>query len=264
MERWQEKKILVLGTTYPSYSNKYTETVCTGGIEEDTFKMVRLYPIPHRYLEENQRFRAFQWIRVKCKPSSDGRPESYRVDANSIELLKVIPPEKSDDRRYYLENSPHLIKSLEELKEKQKTDGTSLGIIMPKIILNVEIRMKPAKEKQEWLDKERQVLAQQSLFDETPKPIDYIDARFIVKWDCDDSRCFGHDMHLMQWGLHELYRKLSTQTDGKEKVIKAMRKQLNQEKKDIFFFVGNYDSIRYNFGLMDSYSAPIRVQESLF
>jgi hypothetical protein len=253
MDNWQEKRILVLGTTYPSYSRRYTETVCTGGIEEGTLRMVRLYPIPHRYLEEGNRFHAFQWIKVKCKPSNDNRPESYKVKADSIELQQDIPSSKPDDRRYYL-----------ELKDKQEKDGASLGIVIPKSILGVKIEMKPTRERQEWLRKEKEIFAQPNFFEEPPKPIDYIDARFIVQWQCDDNRCSGHEMHLMQWGIHELYRKYSSRPDGKEKVIQAMLERLDQTKKDIFFFLGNYDSIRYNFGLMDSYSAPVRVQELLF
>jgi hypothetical protein len=89
MERYQEKRILILGTTYPSYSSKYTELVCTGGIEEGTSRMVRLYPIAYRYLDESQRFKAFQWVKVRVtRESSDTRPESLRVEKGSTIIVQ--------------------------------------------------------------------------------------------------------------------------------------------------------------------------------
>ena len=103
MEAWQTKRILILGTTYPSYSSKYTEVVCTGGIEEDSLRMVRIVSIPLRYLESHQRFHAFQWIRARVrKHESDPRPESIRVEPSSIQLEEIIPPSKHELRRSYL------------------------------------------------------------------------------------------------------------------------------------------------------------------
>ena len=69
MERWQNKRILVLGSSYPSHSIKYTEIACTGGIDADTCKMVRLQAVPMRYMKEGQRFKKFQFIYVKLQPS---------------------------------------------------------------------------------------------------------------------------------------------------------------------------------------------------
>jgi hypothetical protein len=118
MDKWQTKRILILGTTYPSHSKKYSEIVCTGGIEEDTCRMIRLHPIPMRYLEESQRFKKFQWIDAKIhKHDSDPRPESFRIDPQSIVLGDVVRDHAV--RRSFLENSPHLVSSLETLKEKQ-------------------------------------------------------------------------------------------------------------------------------------------------
>ena len=49
--RWQEKDILITIKTYPEYSSKYTETVCTCGILAETGQMIRIYPIRFRYLD---------------------------------------------------------------------------------------------------------------------------------------------------------------------------------------------------------------------
>jgi len=265
MDKWQSKKILILGTTYPSHSKTYTEIVCTGGIEEESCGMLRLHPVPMRYMSAGQRFKKFQWIEAKIrKHDSDPRPESYRIDPNTIKVGEVVENHKV--RRSYLESSPHLIQSLEALKEKQQADGTSLGIIIPKDILDCSLDYRPSSERAEWENAERARLAQQNLFGETVKPLDFPEARFMVRWRCDDETCPTHNMGLLVWGIHELYRKLKHDPNCEEKVLNKMQQQLDQWERDVFMFLGNFRAILYNFGLMDSYSAPVQdhTNRSLF
>jgi hypothetical protein len=257
MDRWQEKRILILGSTYPSISAKYYETVCTGGIEEETGRMVRLHPVPMRYLDSSQRFKKFQWIRVRMtKNDADPRPESYRIEPRSIRLEDVV--QDHNDRRRYLESSPHLIGSVEALKRKQAEDGTSLGIVRPKDILDCSIKKKPNSERDEWLKRERLRLSQSSLFGDSPKPLDFPEVEFIVRWLCNDPECQTHEMHILQWGIHELYRKLKNKKDPNcdTKVVDKMRSELDEGARDVFLFLGNFRAVMYNFGLMDSYSPP--------
>jgi hypothetical protein len=259
MDKWQTRRILILGTTYPNHSKTYIETVCTGGIFEDTREMCRLYPIPVRYLEAESRFRAFQMIRARVKPDSeDPRPESYKIDAKSIEPMEIIPPKQHELRRSFLDRSPHFCKSLEELIERQESTKQSLGIIIPKSIIDCSVEMKSEKEREEWMALEAARQQQERLFGEKPKPLDFPEAKFLVQWQCDDTRCMGHKMGLHQWGIHELYRKYRNQPDGREKVIQAMQRRLDESGNDIYLFLGNFRGRMYNFGLMDSYSAPAR------
>lgn len=262
MDNWETKRILILGTTYPSHSRTYTEIVCTGGIEDETYRMVRLHPVPMRYLEPGHRFKKFQWIEARVRPhDSDPRPESYRIDPHSIVLGDEV--HSHEVRRYYLENSPHRVTSLEALKEKQMCDGTSLGIVIPKDILDCSLEFRSSSERGEWRKHEDARLAQQNLFGETVKPIDFPEAKFMVKWRCDDPTCDTHNMSILQWGIHELYRKLKHDPKCEEKVLNAMQSQLNQWERDVFMFLGNFRSILYNFGLMDSYSAPVVSKNNL-
>jgi hypothetical protein len=262
MDKWQERRILILGTTYPSHSHKYNETVCTGGIEEESGRMVRLHPVPMRYLDPSHRFKKFQWIRARlAKHDSDPRPESYRVDFNSITPEEIV--QDHETRRSFLERSPHLISSLEELKEKQQRDGTSLGIIRPRDILDCYIQQRSASEREEWMRKEQLRLSQEPLFGERPKPLDFPEAEFAVRWACNNDQCPTHTMHILQWGLHELYRKLKANGDPdyERKVIEKMQSELDEGNRDVFLFLGNFRTVMYNFGLMDSYSPPKRRNE---
>jgi hypothetical protein len=265
MDKWDEKRILILGNTYPSYSFKYTENACTGGLKEDTLEMVRIHPIPLRYLEEGSRFSAFQWIKVRLtKNMSDPRPESYRVDFNSVESQETIPPSRHLERRRLIERSPHFFASLEELKARQQIDGTSLGIVQPREILDCRLEKRPEQERREWLEKEKALLSQEPLFGEKVKPIDFPEVRFLVKWRCEDSQCPTHEMSLLQWGLHELYRKYKGRPDCEQKVLEAMWSRLDLKTKDVFLFLGSFRGHQHNFGLMDSYSPDKQLQGGLF
>jgi hypothetical protein len=230
--------------------------------------MCRLYPIPHRYLKPGQRFHSFQWISARvCKHESDPRPESFRVETKSIEVGDIIPPRQYERRRSHLKGSPHFCRSVEELKERQQRDGTSLGIIVPESILDCSLEMRSERERREW-DAREKARADQEVFSfgEKPKPLDFPEAKFCVSWRCNDERCECHKMHLHQWGIHELYRKYRDDpAEAESKVIQKMQERLNEGDSEVFLFLGNFRDVLYNFGLMDSYSAPRpKAQEDQF
>jgi hypothetical protein len=259
MEKWQSRKALILGTTYPNHSEKYTETVCTGALFEDTLRMCRLYPVPRRYLEHENRFRSFQWITAEVhKDPSDPRPESYKINAKSIAPLDVIPSRKYELRRSLLEGSPNFCKSVEGLLDRQRAEGMSLGILVPESITDCSIEMRPERERAEWMRLEEARARQEVLFGERPKPLAFPEALFFVHWRCNDDRCKGHRMSLHQWGIHELYRKYEDREEAKEKVLQAMHRRLNEGARDIYLLLGSFRSVMYNFGLMDTYECPAR------
>jgi hypothetical protein len=265
MELWNEKKILILGMTYPQYSRKYTENVCTGGIIEDDFSMIRIHPVPRRYLDESKRFKAFQWIKAKItKHTSDSRPESFRIDSESIELEEIIPSQKPEERRRILDNSPHLFNSVEELRDKYDSKKTSMGIINPKEIIDIQLQYRTEEDRKIWMEKEAELLAQTKLpFEKPVMPIDFPEARFVVSWRCQDPRCQSHKMGIENWGLHELYRKYSNETDGKTRVLDKMRQELDLSKRDVYFFLGTLRGRQWQFGLMGTYSPKKMKQLSL-
>jgi hypothetical protein len=103
-------------------------------------------------------------------------------------------------------------------------------------------------------------------FERPPKPLDFPEVEFRVKWRCDDARCTTHEMKLLQWGIHELYRQLKRKGDAqvKEKVIAKMQNELDLNSRDVFLFLGNFRGTMWNFGLMDSFSPGKRRQLSLW
>jgi hypothetical protein len=80
------KRILILCKTYPSPSVRYVETSCVAGMAEDG-RLVRLFPVPFRLVEDDQQFKKWQWVRARVRRAQDdARPESHRISVDTIEL----------------------------------------------------------------------------------------------------------------------------------------------------------------------------------
>lgn len=88
-------EVLVNCKTYPAVSQKYLETVCTGGIARDG-AFVRLYPVPFRFLDEKEQYDRWDVIRVKVyRDTKDTRPESWHIEVGAtIEVIESVQSEK--------------------------------------------------------------------------------------------------------------------------------------------------------------------------
>lgn len=85
---YERKRIYILVKTYPTISREYSELVCTAGILEDG-GWIRLYPVPFRKLELEQKYPKFSWIEVEVeRNTADFRPESYRPNLASLVVEK--------------------------------------------------------------------------------------------------------------------------------------------------------------------------------
>lgn len=249
---WSRGRFIVLGMTYPHYSEKYAENVCTGAIDMATGRLVRIHPVPQRYLEPGARFHTFQEITARFRPHDvDPRPESIRIDPVSIETGRTVTPDERAERAKWLRASPHLFSSVEELHDRWRSERASLGIIQPRAIVGVRLERRPPSAAAEWAAKAERVHRQTRLPTMQPvKPIDFPDTRFMVAWECNDSRCRGHEMGLEDWGMHELWRKLKGDPERNTKLVDAMQTRLDLAKGDVFLYLGNFLSVRWNFGLM--------------
>ena len=134
-------EVLITVKTYPIPSKKYDELVCTAGVTR-TGQFVRLYPINFRDLPFSQQYRKYQWIRVEAERHTgrDRRKESYRPDCDTIVTLTGQIPTRGGDwsqrARYALAQRSA---SIEELRDRQKADRTSLGVVRPKRVRDLLI-----------------------------------------------------------------------------------------------------------------------------
>lgn len=84
----ERRRVFITVKTYPTLSKKYDELVCTVGILDDG-SWVRVYPLPFRKLDYENRYKKFQWIELELvKNTDDPRPESYKVV--NIESAKLV------------------------------------------------------------------------------------------------------------------------------------------------------------------------------
>jgi hypothetical protein len=250
---WLDTRILVIGKNYPALSRLHAEVSCTGGLLEDGLELIRLHPISYRMLEDDQRFRNFQWIRARiARRTDDPRPESHRVDPGSIEVMEHVSPERADVRRSLIDGCPSHFASVEALQARQALDRTSLGIVRPRRITGADIRIWTDVEVQEWVEKEAALRSQGVLFEDVrPGPLSPPGADFLVSWECDDATCRGHGMALHQWGIHQLWRKLRDDPARVDKTKARMRERLDMNRHDLYLFLGNYGYRPAQFGLME-------------
>lgn len=128
-----KQRVLITVKTYPTPSGKYLELACTAGFREDG-SWIRLYPIPFRLLEEEKRYKKYQWIEADIeKNKKDRRPESYKItNINAITLHDKIATNGNWAERKRLILKPNLIHTnLTQLIRKAHANELSLAIFKP-------------------------------------------------------------------------------------------------------------------------------------
>ncbi len=194
---WTEKSALIIGRAYPEPSRKHIETVCTGAITE-AGELLRLYPIPYRYLEQEQRYRLWTWARFLVQKSQDDRrKESFRVREDSIRIISQVG---SKPEQYSLLKKA-IVKDREELDAKYRKDWTSLGIIRIEFI---DLEARPPRTN--W-KRDKSYLKQEHLFvDKKPLEQPPIDLKMTFRC-ANNSACKGHSSRLIAWEYMEAFRK---------------------------------------------------------
>jgi hypothetical protein len=239
LSNWEKKKILMFVKTYPNPSKKYRETVCTAGITDEG-KLIRLYPIAFRFLEESKQFEKYRWIEAEVlKNKEDARPESYKINYDSIKLLNKLDATKNaDERRKIIE--PLITESLEKIIQKQEIDGTSLGIFKPKEIRDLRIQ---EVENPDWSKRDMIILSQSSIYDkEANKQIlEKMPVDISFSFTCKGDDCKGHTMKITDWELCQTYRNFAGKygmAEGIEKTKEKWLSKFNDRNSDAYFVVG--------------------------
>ena len=158
---FRRTKILILCKTYPSPSTKHIETSCVAGMTTDG-RLLRLYPVPFRLLNDQSEFKKWQWIEADIEKSRDDhRPESHRIRADAISCLgDPIPTAHSWVARRAQLALIHSFESFTALERARVERGVTLGLVPTGQVLGLEIT--PARQS-EWTEEERQKLIQQQV-----------------------------------------------------------------------------------------------------
>jgi hypothetical protein len=274
---WERKRVLVWGKTRPEVSQTYREIVCTGGVFEDTKKLVRLYPVPMRYMDDETVFKKYQWIEAQvAKPPNDPRPESYRIKYDDIKVLGSIPTEKGnwDARAEWILQPQNLFQSVEELQESQRQFRTSLGLVEPGNIVGVRADRFSHSERVKYLQNYEEVTRQLDLPLDPDngreiKPLKPPDYRFKAKFRCDDPRCSqDHEFSILDWEVDALYFRLrqqgGTPEEAAAKVVDRLQDEVLASDKDCRFFLGNISTHPSVFTIVGLWYPKKKPQPSLF
>jgi len=236
-------RVLITVKTYPIPSAKYDELVCTAGVLESG-DFIRLYPIRFRDLPFTKQYKKYQWIEVVAEKHTgrDARKESYRPREDTLKIIGEPIPTRgnwNERARYALAKRAA---SMEELRNLQKVDRTSLGVIRPADVSDLEI----SEDAADWKPRFKEAMKQQRLWDDrtaTKEPPRKVPWKFHYRFRCDDSRCKGnHRMMIEDWEIGALYWRCvdngATPNEAAEKVKQKFLDQMCAPNIDTHFYVG--------------------------
>ncbi len=241
MPQSEKVEVLIVVMTYPHPSRGYQELVCTAGVTRHG-EWVRLYPIDYRYRPQDQQFRKYQWIEVELESDgagNDNRKESRRPILDSIRILGEPLSTKSawQERRAVIDSLPHSTRK--QLETSYQNDKTSLGIVRPTKILDLEIREAAKEWKPEW----KSLFSQMTLFGPPQKPLRKVPYTFHYVFECEDSDK-PHTAMCEDWELGVLFLNEAARLGSDELAAESVKKkffgELCRSDKDTRFFMGTF------------------------
>lgn len=271
---WERKKLLIWGKTYPEFSKTYYETVCTGAINAETGKLIRIYPITLRYMQEP--FSLYDWIEAEIeRNTSDFRPESYKIKQDTITKVGAIdvkkPKEGWAERSKWALAPGNVFSSVAALQAAEAGDHTSLGLVRPRKITRVYAKKRSEQDRNEWNEHREQALAQKDLFvdaETKTKDLVFVPIQYRICFVCNDNGCTcqgsPHDFGILDWGVYALSRRVYAQkgAHGAERdVIAKIEQMMDFTKRDGHLFLGNTKAHSHNFSVVGLFTPPL-VNES--
>jgi len=268
---FEKARILILCKTYPSPSSKYAETSCVAGISEKG-DLIRLYPVPFRMINEDRKFKKWQWITAEIsKTRNDRRRESHRVNIDSIKCDNTPIPTSNGwmERKKSIENIP-VFQSLSELDNSRVQKGTTLAILKPKCGLRLEISRAATPD---WTVEEQNKLVQLQnnldLFDQTDRSnirlLRKVPYNFYYRSTSPED---DWKLKIVDWEARALY--WNTKRSHGEKWEEPFRHKLEKAlpELDLMFLVGNIHRFSDQWLIISLFYPPrkpdISKQPSLF
>ncbi len=228
----QRRRVRILVKAFPQPSKKHEETVCCAGITEDTQELLRLFPIRYRRLSKNNQFNRYDLVEMTItKASSDRRPESYRVDEDSI---RRIPGNNLSDEAKVRLWKHCIAPSIGVLKSENKTTGRSLGIVRPQHD-TLRFIVKPIQDSNAEDQKLSELSFQQqsSMFEALLKPLKKPKYSFSYQFVCTDpTQCScadnPHTHQIHDWEVQATYFNYEIKYKTEEEALAKMQQEYQE------------------------------------
>jgi hypothetical protein len=231
---WTTKKVLIIGRAAPEPSKKHIETVCTGGITDDG-QLLRLYPIPLRYLASEKKYKQWAWVEFAVQKNlQDKRKESYKVREDSIRVLGAV--RKPSEKFSLLRRA--IAKDQETLIKLYRQDWTSIGIVEVELV-NFSKRLR----KKNW-EKDKPYIKQFHLYTDV-KPLEQAPIEFRLEYRCKNNpQCRGHASSLIGWEYMEAFRQYRMRYGSSENAFEKMKEAIvarfNDPSKNAYVLLGTH------------------------
>ncbi|CAN5576506.1 hypothetical protein BH20ACT15_BH20ACT15_10780 [soil metagenome] len=259
----ERMKLLPLVKAYPALSKSYGEVSCIAGVEilnDRPGDLIRLYPVPFRELDEDQKFAKYEVLEVDAEQhSGDPRPETRRPNRDSIEAVgPTLTTENGwSRRRPFVE--PLIAGSMCAIQDAEPESGVSLGIFRPEVVEDFVIEDRDADVERERFAEA--LVAQGSLLADEEKAfqrkaIEQVPYTFKYRYRCADPNCTGHLQSLIDWEVVQLYRRVRSKPDWRERMRAKWLGEICGADKDTAFIVGNQHQHRNSFLVLGVWWPP--------
>ena len=241
----KKEKVFIVVKTYPTISQKYIETVCTAGFREDG-SWIRLYPIPFRFLQKEQRYKKYQWIEAELVRNDkyDPRPESYRIhNVDDVKPLgEIISPGSNgqwEERRKLVLEGKKIYTNTKEIISLAHENKLSLAIFKADKIVNFIVKsIDPKKIQSNKVNEALQgnLFSQQDLEDYKTMPI--IPYTFSYQFKDDTGK--KSTLRILDWEIFQLYLNCCKNSDEQTAIAKLRQKYGMDfvNNKDLYLFLG--------------------------
>ena len=247
MPEGETVRLLILVKAAPVIVSNTEEAVCVGAMTLDgTSQWVRLFPIPFRDLDDDQRFAKYQEISLQIIPArGDPRPESRTPIQGTIRPgRKISPGQDWYEREAHVSLlSEHSMCDLLEMQKERGVHGTpSLAVVRAIGKPELVIREFDDLDKRRWQERADAAAAQQSLFGDSigpRRPLEVPEWKFKYCYYCEHPSCSSHTQTIIDWEIAALWRKVRDQDDWRDKMKEKLVDEMWAPTRDTRLFVGN-------------------------
>jgi len=245
-------KVLITVMTYPTLSKNHLETVCTAGFKEDG-SWIRIYPVPHRLLGWNKKYRKWQYIEVDLeKNPKDSRPESYHI--RDIDTLKVIDKEDNgkvdwSSRMSWIKKGKKIYDDMSEILQHTKEGEMSLAVLKPTEFIGFEVekekdlndynrRLKEIQKKYEADQMQLSLFEDKTSANSTFEFAKKIPYKFYYKFKTKDG--IVRRLMIEDWEIGMLYLKCLKNGIAENEAIRKVREKYEGfiKDRDVYLLIG--------------------------